>query len=399
MKYCIFCGKQIKEGQKFCPYCGKPQSKISNSTGSKNTGTGKNTGTMAPKKPGKPTGKQKKTAHSEEGGSKKPLLLIVIIIIAAALVVGGIVLLKTDLLDSILPGSRTETGQEDEDEDDRDDRDRDEDEDLSAEEEADAEEGESADEEEELDLSDIDVDAVSDSYAEFTGVLADAGDYYEVTLSDTCNIYAYDNEGEKVIRNDVSQIVLSEIGNWDVADYLGEEVTVGGYIEVADQDVTMALEDFEGPELTEDTAIHSYRIIVEDCTWEEAMQEAQELGGYLVRINSQEEYDTILTQLNAGDYSKYHFYLGGRRDSDGSDYYWVGTDNVFIGDSLNSSSSWCQDAWYDGEPSYADGDITEDAMNLFCVGGTWYLNDSSMDLVGNYPSYLTGCVGYIVEIE
>lgn len=344
-------------------------------------------------KPARSTGKQKDSAHPEMGGSKKLRLLLIIIIIAAVLVAGGIVVIKTGLLDSILPGSRTETGQEDEDEDedDRDGRDRDEDEELSAEEEE--------AEEEEVDLSDIDVDAVSDSYVEFTGVLTYAGDGYGVALDDACNIYAYDSDGEKVVMNAVDGIFLSEVGNWDVDDYLGEEVTVGGYIEVEDQNVTMVLEDFEGPEPAEDTAIHSYRIIVKDCTWEEAMQEAQEMGGYLARINSQEEYDTILTQLNAGDYSKYHFYLGGRRDSDGSDYYWVGTDNEFIGDSLNGSSSWCRSAWYDGEPSYADGDVAEDVMNLFCVGGTWYLNDSSMDLPGNYPNYLTGCVGYIVEIE
>ena len=38
-------------------------------------------------------------------------------------------------------------------------------------------------------------------------------------------------------------------------------------------------------------------------------------------------------------------------------------------------------------------------MNLFCVNNKWYLNDSSMDLVGNYPDFMTGKVGYIVEYE
>lgn len=43
--------------------------------------------------------------------------------------------------------------------------------------------------------------------------------------------------------------------------------------------------------------------------------------------------------------------------------------------------------------------IPEDVMNLFCVNGTWYLNDSSGDLVGNYSGVLSGKVGYIVEYE
>lgn len=38
-------------------------------------------------------------------------------------------------------------------------------------------------------------------------------------------------------------------------------------------------------------------------------------------------------------------------------------------------------------------------MNLFFVSESWYLNDSSSDLPGDYPSLLSGKVGYIVEIE
>ncbi|MCD8332654.1 MAG: hypothetical protein LUB60_00730 [Clostridiales bacterium] len=49
-----------------------------------------------------------------------------------------------------------------------------------------------------------------------------------------------------------------------------------------------------------------------------------------------------------------------RYRSNGTDYYWVDTDNFFVGE---------------------------------------YRNDSSRDLIFNYPDYLTGKVGYIVEIE
>ncbi|MCD8157129.1 MAG: C-type lectin domain-containing protein [Clostridiales bacterium] len=118
--------------------------------------------------------------------------------------------------------------------------------------------------------------------------------------------------------------------------------------------MTMALQSFEAPEIEEaepealvseeDTSLHSYQIVIADCTWAEAMQQAQEMGGYLVRINSQEEYDAVIALLEAGDYAKYHFYLGGRRDSDGTDYYWVDTDNFFVGECLNDSASWAQSA-------------------------------------------------------
>ncbi len=250
-----------------------------------------------------------------------------------------------------------------------------------------------------VDLSSVDIDAVSDSYATFTGTLMDAGDSYVVSLQDSYTIYAYNDAGVDMVMSHVAQIVLNDTGGWDIDGYVGEEVTICGYLEIADQDMTMTLQSFDAPEPEEDTAIHTYQIMISDCTWSEALQSARDMGGYLVRINTREEYDYIISQLNAGDYTRYHFYLGGRRDSDGSDYYWVDTDNQFIGDCLNDSSSWCQSAWYDGEPSYDDAGVAEDAMNLFCVGGTWYLNDSSMDLAGNYPDLLTGKVGYIVEFE
>ena len=61
--------------------------------------------------------------------------------------------------------------------------------------------------------------------------------------------------------------------------------------------------------------------------------------------------------------------------------------------------------WYNNEPSFQDtgsdapSAISEDVMNLFFVSESWYLNDSSSDLPGDYPSLLSGKVGYIVEIE
>lgn len=157
---------------------------------------------------------------------------------------------------------------------------------------------------------------------------------------------------------------------------------------------------------SEEYSIHSYRIVTEDCSWEEAFERSLEAGGYLVRINSQEEYEYIIDELNQSGMTKIHFYLGGRRDSGGTDYYWVDEHNRFTDVCLNSSDSWSISEWYENEPSYMDygvgaygSDVEENTMNLFCVSDRWYLNDSFDNLPENYPNLLSGKVGYLIEFE
>jgi len=151
-------------------------------------------------------------------------------------------------------------------------------------------------------------------------------------------------------------------------------------------------------------AIHNYEIVISDCTWQQAYDDCKNRGGYLVRINSADEYRHIVGMLQ--NYSKIHFYLGGRRNADGQEYYWVDNDGAYMEECLNPANSWTSEFWFRNEPSYVDAgsgaqgrDVEEAYMNLFCVSGTWYLNDSSGNLAGDYPSLLAGKVGYIVEYE
>ena len=50
---------------------------------------------------------------------------------------------------------------------------------------------------------------------------------------------------------------------------------------------------------------------MEDVTWTQAYQNCLDKGGYLVRINSDEEYQAILQQIGAEDKRNIKFWLGG----------------------------------------------------------------------------------------
>ena len=155
----------------------------------------------------------------------------------------------------------------------------------------------------------------------------------------------------------------------------------------------------------DDPGIHRYEIVTGDVTWDEAFAQSIERGGYLARISSPEEYQYITDMLNSGGYTRYQFYLGGRRNDGDTEYYWVNTKNQFLGECLNDSDSWLGSYWYENEPSFRDtgsgagGEIAENVISLFYVSGTWYMNDSSSDMAGFYPDLMSGKVAYIIEYE
>ena len=254
-----------------------------------------------------------------------------------------------------------------------------------------------------IDMSMVDINAVVNSYVELSGTVDEYGECLQ--LPETLNIYAWDNAQEKdVLVENVDRMYFDDGSMYSMNEYAGRNVTVGGEIRVESDTAYYRITTIVDAEPeSDDPGIHRYQVVIDDCSWEEAMYRCQEQGGYLARISSPEEYQYITDMLE--NYTNIHFYLGGRRDDTGTDYYWVNEENEFIGDCLNSSDSFCMPYWYSGEPSYTDtgsgvdGAVIENVMNLFYVSGTWYLNDSSEDLAGNYPELLGGKVGYIIEFE
>ena len=146
--------------------------------------------------------------------------------------------------------------------------------------------------------------------------------------------------------------------------------------------------------------IHKYEYVVNDCSWSEAYQKCLESGGYLARINSQEEYDYILSQINQNQMENIHFRIGGRRDENSQDYYWVDDMNNLYGEKINSEDYWCSGQWMTGEPSFSDKDTQENCLDIFYYQkeDRWGWNDVPDDILKTVPEY-AGKLGYICEYE
>ncbi len=167
-----------------------------------------------------------------------------------------------------------------------------------------------------------------------------------------------------------------------------------------DTEAAAATAASEAEEYVPDLNIHRYEFFIDDCSWYAAMQKAKESGGYLVRIESPEEYDYILSEIARGGYESIQFRIGARRNQGELSYYWVDENNNTIGSPIQVSGYWCENEWMDGEPSYQDGENEENCVDIFYYSAEdrWVWNDVPDDIISIAPGY-SGRLGYIVEYE
>lgn len=153
-----------------------------------------------------------------------------------------------------------------------------------------------------------------------------------------------------------------------------------------------------GNDATDADSIHEYKIVIDDVTWEEACRAAADFeGGYLVHINTKEEYDYLIDYITKSGYDKNIFWIGARREDTPALYKWADQKGGLVGGSINSS-----EYWLDGEPSFYDSDTGtfENYVEMFYSkkSGKWVFNDVQNDVIELLPNY-SGKMGYIVEID
>ncbi len=143
-------------------------------------------------------------------------------------------------------------------------------------------------------------------------------------------------------------------------------------------------EPTEAPEPSE--KVSSYQVFTEDISWDAAEQKCTDMGGHLVAINDEEEFNKVCELLN-GTNAKYAW-VGCYRSSSGN-FTWTN------GDSIEYYN------WAANEPSVRDaydGTAEDFIMLVRQDDGSWKYNDSRMNPVADYSYYYSGRVAYVCEI-
>lgn len=158
---------------------------------------------------------------------------------------------------------------------------------------------------------------------------------------------------------------------------------------------------------TDTKDIHDYEIVRGDVTWYEAQENALNKGGYLVHINSKEEYDRIVELIENEGLHDGIFWIGGTRTSYfENEYTWAYKDNTYkkCTEILEKNPEY-DEFWLNGEPSYTGEDANgittdEEYLDMFYSKkqGRFVWNDVPSDIISIVPSY-AGKVAYIIEFE
>ena len=196
----------------------------------------------------------------------------------------------------------------------------------------------------------------------------------------------YDNT--YVLGDMAYDVILSSL---DVYDATGKLVVKGGKL----RDIAVRKREAA-------FVPHCYELVSANLTWEEAFAECISRGGYLAHIDSEEEWEVVVSQIEKENKGVICYFLGGKREECRHLYGWTDEKGHinYYSDLINGSNSWIRAHWLEGEPSLCSMNYTEDriAMVYRRTEQAWYLNDVTDGILDDAP-YLAGQMGYICEYE
>src|SRR5699024_7802281 len=104
--------------------------------------------------------------------------------------------------------------------------------------------------------------------------------------------YVFDPlQSKNILVQGVDQPYIAEYSTVSMSDYEERAVTVGGEVRFDNGNIVFQISNIVSAEPEQDDpGIHRYQIVVEDCTWYDALSRSSAQGGYLARISSPEEY-------------------------------------------------------------------------------------------------------------
>ncbi len=142
------------------------------------------------------------------------------------------------------------------------------------------------------------LDSINDSVW-LQGTVAEDGE--TLMLEKSVNICAEDEKNEKKRKDNIKSVKIfsdePEIGEAkaDPETMKGAKVRINGMVFFMGDSVVMYANDAVVLEeaVSEEQKVHTYILVQKDCTWDEAFEECKRMGGYLARINTEEEWNQI----------------------------------------------------------------------------------------------------------
>ncbi|MBM6977345.1 lectin-like protein [Intestinimonas butyriciproducens] len=154
----------------------------------------------------------------------------------------------------------------------------------------------------------------------------------------------------------------------------------GGYIcEWSSEELVSYDVDSEGRVIFQG---HTYQVIDESLTWEDAVQACTQRGGHLATITSEQEQGAVAYAINSG--TKEAYWLGGSDETVEGQWQWITGEN------------WSYDNWASGNP---DNYQSENYLGILRTNQNWANNSGAAYTWNDFSNKDAVMMGYVCETE